>query len=276
VRPAPGVWVVGYAVSDLVRLVAELLDNAAVYSAPDTYVTVTSHQAPDRRVVIEIADRGIGMGEAALADANARLTEGALMGATASRQMGLFVVGRLARKHGVHVRLQRADGGVTAVVTVPEELLASRPALTESDDSGSGTDPAAGVGWFDDAPPFEEDDDVDPPKWPQSPPDEESGQPRQPAGGRSPARAAEGEKAARKVAEPQSDGQTSAGLPRRKPRENLVSGSARPAQASRPLNGASDDSRHRVTGFQTGTNEAHGELPRRAEHRTSEPERRYR
>ncbi len=124
IQPPPTVLVVGYVVGDLVRLTAELLDNAAAFSAPATQVAISSLHTEGGTVRIEVVDRGIGMTARELADANARLADTRTVDASTSRRMGLFVVGRLADRHGVQVRLRAgAQSGVRATITVPADLV---------------------------------------------------------------------------------------------------------------------------------------------------------
>ncbi len=128
VKSTPSVEVVGYAASDLVRLVAELLDNATAFSAPATQVMIGSRLDQQGSVLIEVADQGIGMGPAELTEANQRLSSGTEEDVPVSRQMGLFVVGRLAERHGITVRLRAAGEdreGLRAFVLVPSELVRS-------------------------------------------------------------------------------------------------------------------------------------------------------
>jgi len=125
VRSAPTATIVGYAAGDLVRLIAELLDNATAFSRPDTQVTVDSHRDANGDIVVQVVDQGISMGDTELAEANNRVTAGAAVEVPVSRQMGLFVVGRLASRHSFRVRFEQGRGGegLTAVVTVPAELV---------------------------------------------------------------------------------------------------------------------------------------------------------
>ncbi|WP_370942888.1 nitrate- and nitrite sensing domain-containing protein [Amycolatopsis sp. cg5] len=125
VQPPPTAKIVGYAAGDLTRLIAELLDNATAFSAPETKVTVAVRIADDRSLSIDILDKGIGMNEAEVAEANSRLTEAASVDLATSRRMGLFVVGRLASRHRVGVSLHGGKDivGVRATVTVPPELV---------------------------------------------------------------------------------------------------------------------------------------------------------
>ncbi|MET0136300.1 MAG: nitrate- and nitrite sensing domain-containing protein [Kibdelosporangium sp.] len=125
VQPPPSLTVVGYAARDLVRLTAELLDNATAFSSPETKVTIASRLADDGTVAVDVLDSGIGMRAEEIADVNARLAEGGHLDASASRRMGLFVVGRLAGRHGVRVQLHGGKdiAGVRATLTIPGELL---------------------------------------------------------------------------------------------------------------------------------------------------------
>ncbi|MFF5119147.1 nitrate- and nitrite sensing domain-containing protein [Dactylosporangium aurantiacum] len=125
---ATDVFVVGHAVSDIVHLLAELLENATTFSPPDTVVTVSgwpSKQTKEATIVIE--DRGLGMTESGLVDANDRVSAPIAIDVAASERMGLVVVGHLAARHGVQVRLDASDEGVTAYVTLPARLLAAPP-----------------------------------------------------------------------------------------------------------------------------------------------------
>jgi signal transduction histidine kinase len=121
----PAVLVLGRSASDLVHLLAELLDNATQFSPPDSHVMVSSDLGRDGAVAIEVADRGVGMTDAELAEANQRLASPAAVDASVSRRMGLFVVGRLAGRHGIAVQLRRGDAGVGiwATVVMPSRLV---------------------------------------------------------------------------------------------------------------------------------------------------------
>nr|WP_157528042.1 nitrate- and nitrite sensing domain-containing protein [Kibdelosporangium sp. MJ126-NF4]CEL17053.1 putative sensor-like histidine kinase [Kibdelosporangium sp. MJ126-NF4]CTQ91717.1 putative sensor-like histidine kinase [Kibdelosporangium sp. MJ126-NF4] len=125
VQPPPALMVVGYAGRDLVRLTAELLDNATAFSAPDTKVTIASRLADDGTVSVDVLDSGIGMRDEEIAEVNTRLAEGGQLDASASRRMGLFVVGRLASRHTVKVELHGGKDiqGIRATVTIPADLL---------------------------------------------------------------------------------------------------------------------------------------------------------
>ncbi|WP_433599856.1 ATP-binding protein [Nocardia sp. CA-135953] len=116
------------AASDMAHLFAELLDNALRASPPETDVKFTFAQGHDQGMLIEVADRGIGMPPSEMADINRRLEQTAEPGPDTARHMGLFVVGRLAERHGLTVRLRPTfdtarDPGVTVTVQVPAGLI---------------------------------------------------------------------------------------------------------------------------------------------------------
>jgi signal transduction histidine kinase len=122
----PSAMVSGLAVNDIVHLVAELLDNATAYSSPESLVTLSARFAEERGFTIEISDEGAGMPPARLTAINQQLATPAAVDASVSRQMGLFVVGRLANRHGITVQLSSAEGlGVTVTVTLPKALVAA-------------------------------------------------------------------------------------------------------------------------------------------------------
>ncbi|HEY9415412.1 MAG TPA: nitrate- and nitrite sensing domain-containing protein, partial [Pseudonocardia sp.] len=138
VQTTPEVQIMGRAASDLVHLIAELLDNATNFSPPDTQVVVSSTRTPDGSVLMEIADQGVGMPGEDLISANNRLSGPAEVSVSTSRRMGLFVVGRLASRHGIGVRLASSDpgrgasSGVTASVNVPNYLISGALSNTEA------------------------------------------------------------------------------------------------------------------------------------------------
>ena len=120
---ADDVRLVGYASSDLVHLLAELIDNAVAFSPPSSPVRVSA-QAAAGGYLVEIEDRGCGMSEEELATANDRLAIPPEIDFALSRKLGFFVVGRLAERHGIRVQLRHSwYGGVTALALVPSVLL---------------------------------------------------------------------------------------------------------------------------------------------------------
>lgn len=123
----PEVAIAGHAVGDLVHLLAELLENATRFSAPDTAITVTASLQADQ-LTVAIHDRGLGMHDNALAAVNRRLGQPGELDAATVGTMGLLVVARLAARHGIGVRLHgRGRDGVTAIVRVPATLTTEAP-----------------------------------------------------------------------------------------------------------------------------------------------------
>ncbi|WP_330341250.1 sensor histidine kinase [Streptomyces sp. NBC_00557] len=123
VRRLPRVAVTGPAVADLTHLVAELLENATVFSPPHTAVQVLGERVANG-FTLEIHDRGLGMTAEALLEANLRLAETPEFELSDTDRLGLFVVSRLAQRQNVRVSLQPSPyGGTTAVVFIPDALL---------------------------------------------------------------------------------------------------------------------------------------------------------
>ena len=124
-----GLVIAGRAASDVVHLVAELVENAATYSRKDTQVNVAGQLLVSGGVLIEITDEGLGIPEQELAYANWRLDNPPVIDVAVSRRMGLFVVGRLAARHGIKVRLRRAQsGGLSALIWVPDTVAETEAA----------------------------------------------------------------------------------------------------------------------------------------------------
>ena len=96
-RLAP-VWVLGSGVSDISHLLAELVDNAIAYSPPNERVVVSGRNTHDGRYVLSVVDAGMGMPPDRLAEANARIADPPVRDFAVSRFLGLYVVGRLARR----------------------------------------------------------------------------------------------------------------------------------------------------------------------------------
>ncbi|MEV7445342.1 ATP-binding protein [Streptomyces sp. NPDC091204] len=140
VRQLAEAAVVGGAVADLTHLLAELIENAAQFSPPHTKVRV-SGEPVGAGYVLEVEDRGLGMGRESLGDANRRIEQSEALDLFDSDRLGLFVVSRLAARHGVKVHLRTSPyGGTTAVVLLPNSML--QGALTVGA-PGSGSGPAA-------------------------------------------------------------------------------------------------------------------------------------
>ncbi|MGA5037413.1 nitrate- and nitrite sensing domain-containing protein [Streptomyces capoamus] len=123
VRQFPEAHVTGAAVADLTHLLAELVENAAQFSPPHTRVRVTGEPVGNG-YVLEIEDRGLGMGAETLAEANRRIEQSEALDLFDSDRLGLFVVSRLASRHDIKVHLRTSPyGGTTAVVLLPTGLL---------------------------------------------------------------------------------------------------------------------------------------------------------
>jgi signal transduction histidine kinase len=121
---SPGIAVAGAAVSDVAHLLAELIENATMFSSKDTQVQVVMQELSSGGVLIEISDKGIGVSEARLADMNWRLDNPPTIDVSVSRHMGLFAVARLAERHGVRVRLRPAlPQGLSALVWLSDSVI---------------------------------------------------------------------------------------------------------------------------------------------------------
>ena len=120
-----GIAVVGPAVSDVAHLLAELVENATIFSSKETDVQVSMQELSSGGVLIEISDQGIGVSEARLTDMNWRLDNPPTIDVSVSRHMGLFAVARLAERHRVRVRLRPAQPqGLSALVWLPDSIIA--------------------------------------------------------------------------------------------------------------------------------------------------------
>ncbi|MET8836156.1 sensor histidine kinase [Micromonospora sp. NPDC004540] len=115
--------VAAHAVNDVVRLVAELLDNATRFSPPNTIVVADGRRIRDY-VLIQVEDRGLGLSDEQLDSLNRRLAAPPTVDVAAFRLMGLAVVSRLASRYGIRVELRRnVEGGTVAQVTLPNATV---------------------------------------------------------------------------------------------------------------------------------------------------------
>lgn len=114
----------GRVVNDLVHLLAELLENATSFSSPQTKVRVNATRLPDGRLMIEIHDKGIGLTAEDFADLNHKLANPPSVDVAVSQRMGLYVVGRLADRHGIRVQLRPSgeQAGTTSLVMLPDAI----------------------------------------------------------------------------------------------------------------------------------------------------------
>ncbi|WFB07441.1 nitrate- and nitrite sensing domain-containing protein [Streptomyces sp. LX-29] len=130
----PHSYVAGFAADSVSHLVAELLENATAFSPPDAHVQVSGWLLETGELMLSVQDEGIGMTPERFDELNARLAEPVpdyCQGPDAEDPLGLglYVVTRLAAKHGVRVQLrEQKQGGVAAVVVLPVKILAAPPA----------------------------------------------------------------------------------------------------------------------------------------------------
>lgn len=113
----------GSAVADVIHLLAELIENATTLSPPYTSVRV-SGETVGNGFAIEVEDRGLGITQSRLSELNERLANPPEFNPSDSEQLGLFVVGQLAKRHGIRVTLRASPyGGTEAVVLIPRQLI---------------------------------------------------------------------------------------------------------------------------------------------------------
>jgi signal transduction histidine kinase len=133
VQPLPTgeLQLVGPACVDVIHLFAELIENATVFSVPGTKVTVAGQLVANGHLV-EIEDQGVGMSNEDLARTNRQLADPPAIDLALSRRLGLHVVTRLAKRHGIRVQLRHSwYGGVAALVLLPNDILV-RPTRTST------------------------------------------------------------------------------------------------------------------------------------------------
>ena len=119
----PGISVTGPAVSDVVHLLAEIIENATIFSPRETPVHISGQEIPSGGVLIEVSDSGVGVPDARLTEMNLRLDNPPVIDVSVSRHMGLFAVARLAERHGVRVRLRaKSPRGLIALVWLPDSV----------------------------------------------------------------------------------------------------------------------------------------------------------
>jgi signal transduction histidine kinase len=120
----PNVAVSGPAVNDIVHLLAEIIENATLFSAGECEVHVSGRALDSGGILIEVTDSGVGIPPERLEQLNSRLDNPPAADVSVSRHMGLFAVAHLALRHGVRVRLrQGSPRGLTALVWIPQTLI---------------------------------------------------------------------------------------------------------------------------------------------------------
>ncbi|HEY0716416.1 MAG TPA: sensor histidine kinase, partial [Streptosporangiaceae bacterium] len=124
----PNVRIAGVAADDLSHILAELLENATSKSPESAPVVVRAERTGDGTMVVSVEDSGIGIPADQLAGINMRLGRTPVVDPSVTRRMGLYVVGRLAQRHGIRVQLrERPHGGITANVITPARLIMADP-----------------------------------------------------------------------------------------------------------------------------------------------------
>ncbi|MGW5494221.1 nitrate- and nitrite sensing domain-containing protein [Streptomyces olivaceoviridis] len=125
----PHAHVAGFAADDLSHLLAELMENATSFSPPDLPVEVSGWLLESGEVMLSVQDEGIGMTAERLDVLNGRLGDfdpESLYDQEGEEGLGLglYVVARLAHRHGVRVQLrEQKQGGIAAVVVLPASVL---------------------------------------------------------------------------------------------------------------------------------------------------------
>ncbi|WUA22951.1 nitrate- and nitrite sensing domain-containing protein [Streptomyces canus] len=131
------------AVADVIHLLAELIENATLYSPAPSPVSVRAGLVA-KGLAVEVEDRGLGMSEDEYASFNAHLAEAPKFDVVAladDLRLGMFVIARLANRHGVQVTLRSSPyGGTTAIVLLPHEIV-----VREEDEAESLVGAVAGV-----------------------------------------------------------------------------------------------------------------------------------
>ena len=121
------VTIVGNVVADLIHMIAELVENATSFSPPESRVDVFGGVV-GKGVVVEIVDQGLGMAREEIAHANEVLREPpsfSVANLSSDSRMGLLVVGQIAARNGITIRLSDSDyGGIRAIVLIPTSLIA--------------------------------------------------------------------------------------------------------------------------------------------------------
>ncbi|WP_160146908.1 sensor histidine kinase [Thermomonospora echinospora] len=123
----PAAALAGNAVADTIHLLAELIENATLFSPPASPVRITGQLVPNG-FVVEIEDRGLGLKTETLEEINRRLADPPEFDLSDLGRLGLFVVARLAERHHIKVSLRSSPyGGTTAIVLVPADLIVESP-----------------------------------------------------------------------------------------------------------------------------------------------------
>jgi hypothetical protein len=130
VRGVEPATIIGSAAADLAHLLAELIENALVFSPPDQSVDIRGRNRPDGAYTLAIIDSGLGMPAGDVSSANRRLAGAESFTIAPSKYLGHYVAGNLAARHGIGVHLDNSPGnGITATIDIPPTLLTTDTAV---------------------------------------------------------------------------------------------------------------------------------------------------
>ena len=149
VRGVEPATIIGSAAADLAHLLAELIENALVFSPPDQTVDIRGRQNP-HGYTLAVIDSGLGMPQTDITAANRRLAGAESFTIAPSKYLGHYVAGNLAARHNIHVTLDNSPGnGITATIDLPPTLLTTDSALPSPDEPHAARDvwpPAPALG----------------------------------------------------------------------------------------------------------------------------------
>ncbi len=129
VRGVEPATIIGNAAADLAHLLAELIENALVFSPPDQTVDIRGRQNPNG-YTLAVIDSGLGMPQTDITSANRRLAGAESFTIAPSKYLGHYVAGNLAARHNIHVTLDNSPGnGITATIDLPPTLLSAEQDL---------------------------------------------------------------------------------------------------------------------------------------------------
>jgi signal transduction histidine kinase len=132
VRAVEPTTILGSAAADLAHLLAELVENALIFSPPDQTVEIRGRSQP-MGYTLSIIDSGLGMSPEELTRANRRLAGAESFTIAPSKYLGHYVAGNLAARHGINVQLHNSPGhGITATMNLPPTLLTTEPTQLDS------------------------------------------------------------------------------------------------------------------------------------------------
>ncbi|MGY1496612.1 sensor histidine kinase [Streptomyces sp. QTS52] len=138
VQTEEDVYLAPPAVADVIHLLAELIDNATAYSPAPSPVGVRASMVA-KGLVIEVEDRGLGMSEEDYASFNEHLSKAPQFDVVAladDLRLGMFVIARLAVRHGIQVTLRSSPyGGTTAIVLIPHDVVVRELTSPDTDSS---------------------------------------------------------------------------------------------------------------------------------------------